>query len=308
VGLVLTAAIGYGTLGVLARLAGEAGISTITFVTWRASLGASFLSLMVALGLGLGLIRSVRLADVPAAHWLQISTVAVLSIVANLAMFAGFERTAIAFVMICFYTYPVMVAVAATRVYDERLTRQRIVALALALAGLGLMVVAPTSGETADVEITGLALGLVAALAQAAYALIAGRGYASLPAAQAAVTVTAISAVGFIAVALLGGAADALAEPFTTAGVWIWLILAATVGMAIPTVAILAGFRRMGPTRASILMLLEPLVAVVLAAVILAERPAPLQLLGGLLVLAGSVLAQLRGQPAQSMPPVPGVA
>lgn len=96
-----------------------------------------------------------------------------------------------------------------------------------------------------------------------------------------------------------------LAEPFAGEGAWIWIILAATIGLAIPTTAILAGFRRLGPTRASILMLLEPVVAVLLAALLLAERPAPLQLLGGLLVLAGSLMAGIHRPPAPGLPPLP---
>jgi drug/metabolite transporter (DMT)-like permease len=45
-------------------------------------------------------------------------------------------------------------------------------------------------------------------------------------------------------------------------------------------------------------MLLEPVVAVLLAAILLAERPAFVQLVGGVLVLAGSLLAQVHRQAA----------
>jgi drug/metabolite transporter (DMT)-like permease len=236
---------------------------------------------------------------VPAKHWLQISTVAILNVVINLAVFTGFEYASIALVLICFYTYPVIVAVAATRVYHEPLTPLRVAALALASAGLVLVVVPPMLGQgDADVSAVGLLLGLLAAVAQAIHSLIAGRGYSSLPAPQAAAALSVIQAIGFVGVALLAGAASMLAEPFTAEGAWTWLILAATIGLAIPTAAVLAGFRRLGPTRASILMLLEPVVAVLLAAMLLAERPAFVQLVGGALVLAGSLLAQVHRQPA----------
>ena len=52
-------------------------------------------------------------------------------------------------------------------------------------------------------------------------------------------------------------------------------------------------------------MLLEPVVAVLLAAVLLAEQPALVQLLGGALVLAGSLLAQVHRQPAGQPAPQP---
>jgi drug/metabolite transporter (DMT)-like permease len=257
----------------------------------------------------MGLTRTVRVGSVPTPQWMQITAVGICSVVANLAIFVAIERTLIAFVLICFYTYPVMVAVAATRIYGDPLTPLRVASLALATLGLVIVVVAPTvGGATVDVDPIGLALGLLAALAQAAYALIAGRGYASLPATQAALAIAVVTTVAFLAIAVLIGDASALAQPFQLEGVWVWLVLAATIGHAIPTAAILAGYRRLGPTRASILMLVEPIVGILLAALLLAERPGPLQLVGGLLVLAGSFLAQLERRPTAEAPSLTGVA
>ena len=161
----------------------------------------------------------------------------------------------------------------------------------------------------ANADPVGLALGFVAAFAQAGYALIAGRGYASLPAAQAAVAVTSVIGRRLRPRRALRRRhlepESSRSRPATHGS---GSSSPATLGMALPTAAVLSGYRRLGPTPASILMLLEPVVAVVLAAVLLAERPAPLQLLGGLLVLSGSLLAQVRGQPERSAPPVSGVA
>jgi drug/metabolite transporter (DMT)-like permease len=267
-------------------------------VTWRAILGAFVLVFAVSLLLGFRLIRAVRPSDVPPRHWFQIGTLAMLNVLINMAVFSGFEHASIALVMICFYTYPVIVAAAATRIYHEPLTPLRVASLLLATAGLVLVVVAPALGpQSVDVDPVGLLLGLLAAVAQAIHALIAGRGYSSLPAPQAAAVLSVIQALGFLVVALLIGVTPALAEPFTIEGTWIWMVLGATIGLAIPTAAVLAGFRRLGPTRASILMLLEPVIAVFLAALLLAQRPAPVQLLGGALVLVGSLLAQVRREP-----------
>ncbi len=46
-------------------------------------------------------------------------------------------------------------------------------------------------------------------------------------------------------------------------------------------------------------MLLEPVVGVLLAAVFISEHPSPLQLAGGLMVLAGGALAQVRWRSAR---------
>lgn len=229
---------------------------------------------------------------------MQVSAVAFLTVITNLALFSAFERTTIALVLICFYTYPVIVAIAAVRIYGDPLTASRIAALTLASSGMLLVVLAPVLGETGlDIGAVGLALGLLAALSQAVYALIAGRGYASLPSGQAATIIAVISAITFVVVVLLGGAGDSLAEPFSADGAWLWLLAGATIGLAIPTAAVIAGYRRMGPTGTSILMLLEPVVGVLLAAFLIAERPSSLQLAGGLLVLTGSALVNVRWTP-----------
>ncbi|MFV2064039.1 MAG: DMT family transporter [Chloroflexota bacterium] len=295
----LVAAVGFGTLGVVSRFAGDAGISTVTFVAWRASLGAAILVTAALLLLRLGRMQPLRLVSIPRLHWLQISTVALLTVITNLALFAAFERTTIALVLIVFYTYPEMVAIAAVRVYGDRLTPTRVASLTLASIGMLMVVLAPALGQQGvDIDGVGLALGVAAALSQAVYALIAGRGYSSLSAGQAATTIAVLAAFGFLAIALLSGAGNALLEPFAADGAWVWIILAATIGLAIPTAAVIAGFRRMGPTRASIMMLFEPVVGVLLAALFIAERPSPLQLVGGLLVLAGSALVHVRRMPS----------
>jgi drug/metabolite transporter (DMT)-like permease len=102
-----------------------------------------------------------------------------------------------------------------------------------------------------------------------------------------------VGAIGYIMIVIVGGSVAVLREPFEGGG-WFWLLMAAAVGLAIPTAAVLAGFRKLGPTRASILMLFEPVVGVLLAAVFIAERPSALQLVGGLMVLLGGAMAQAR--------------
>ena len=59
-----------------------------------------------------------------------------------------------------------------------------------------------------------------------------------------------------------------------------------------------AGLERIGPVRASTLSTVEPLCTVVLAAWVLDESMAPVQLAGGALILAAAVLiARARASP-----------
>ncbi|HEX7196395.1 MAG TPA: EamA family transporter, partial [Candidatus Limnocylindria bacterium] len=58
------------------------------------------------------------------------------------------------------------------------------------------------------------------------------------------------------------------------------------------------GIRLLGAPRAAILATLEPVIGVGLAAWLLNEQPAALQLVGGALILLAAVLLQLGGRTA----------
>ena len=60
----------------------------------------------------------------------------------------------------------------------------------------------------------------------------------------------------------------------------------------------ITGIRMLGAPRAAIVATLEPVVGVSLAALLLNEQPAAVQLLGGALILVAAVLLQLGGRTA----------
>jgi drug/metabolite transporter (DMT)-like permease len=197
-----------------------------------------------------------------------------------------------------FYTYPSMVAVISARVMGEHLGPQRLTAILTASVGMILVVVAPqTEDASFGIDGLGVLFAFGAALCQTGYALVASRGFASVPTFQASTLMRGFSvliyAVVLVPLVLLIGDVDRLLGPLDSPEAWVVIIVAGVLGAALPTAALVAGYRRVGATRGAVLMLLEPVVGVLLAALWLAERPSPLQLVGGLMVLAGAALAQL---------------
>ena len=95
-------------------------------------------------------------------------------------------------------------------------------------------------------------------------------------------------------------ALPAIGQPLGTTNGIAAVLFAGTIGAGVPTLAFIMGIRRLGPPRAAILATLEPVVGVALAAAILAEVPTSLQVLGGILVIAGGVLSQLGGRGASA--------
>jgi drug/metabolite transporter (DMT)-like permease len=76
--------------------------------------------------------------------------------------------------------------------------------------------------------------------------------------------------------------------------VWGWIAYIAVMGTIAPFGFYLAGVSLIRSTRASITATLEPISAGVFAFVFLAEHMAPLQVLGGLLVIGAVILLQLK--------------
>ena len=290
--------------GPIARLSMQAGLTTLGFISWRAGIGAVILAVAFWVVVTRGAARPLRLADVPTSQRRALLVCAVITTVINLLLFAAFERTSVALVVITLYSYPAMVTLAAARVYHEPIDRTRGGALILASVGLLLVVLTPLAGSTGSGgEPVGLLLAFVAAVLQVVNSLVAARGFPSIGALPSNGLLMGFAAVCFVALALLVGSPGTLSAPFTDPSLWPLILFSAIFGAAIPAVSVLAGLRRLGPSRTAILMMLEPVVGVLLAGLLLAERPAPLQLLGGTLVIVAGVLLQLPARVAGATEP-----
>ncbi len=291
-GLVLVAAACFGTLGPLSRFAGDAGVDSLTIVTWRAALGAALVTAFLAVRLAAGLGGMVALRALPVRdRWFMLAA-AVANTALNLGAFIAFQRISIALTLLVFYLYPAFVAIISTIWFGERLDRLRWAALALSLVGMALVVFeAPADG---GMDLLGIGLAFMAALMQVFYVLAARHGFAHVPGAQAGALTMAGAAVLYVLISLALGRLSALAQPLASTDALVPVLLAGTLGAGIPTVAYIVGIRRLGPSRAAILATFEPVVGVLLAALLLAEQPTPIQLVGGVLIIASGVILQLR--------------
>jgi drug/metabolite transporter (DMT)-like permease len=291
-GLILLAATCFGTLGPIARAADEAGVSSIALVTWRAALGAASMLLFIALRAAAGQHPVRRLRDVPVRDRWFVAGAAVANSVLNLAMFIAFLRISIALALLVFYIYPAFVALAGTLWFGERLDRLRWVALGLAL--LGMLGVVAGAGQLGGLDPLGIGLAFGAGLAQAFYVLAARHGFARVPVVQAAGLTMGGAAAIYVVIAVLIGQLGTLAQPLASASALWPVLLAGVVGAGVATVSFITGIRLLGAARAAILSTFEPVVGVLLAAVLLAERPTALQLVGGALIIAAGIVLQLR--------------
>lgn len=291
-GLILLAATCFGFLGPLAHYAAEAGVTSLALVTWRAALGAACMAAFIAARRAAWGVRSVPLGSLPARDRWFMGAAAVANTVLNLAVFVAFLRIGITLSLLVFYLYPAFVALVSVAWFGERLDRARWAALGLSLVGMVLVVAG--AGTLGELDLLGIALAFVGGLAQTFYVLAARHGFARVPGSQAAALTMGGAATLYLVIALAIGAVGELGAPLASAGALWPVLVAGIVGAGIPTVSYITGIRRLGAPRAAILANFEPVVGVVLAALLLGEQTTIVQLGGGALVILAGIIIQRR--------------
>ena len=296
----------FGMLGPLTRLAGDAGLPGIGLTAWRALLGLAFLAVVIVVT-GAGRPSLDALRGLPRHGRLTLATAALAGFVLNASMFTAFGLAPVALVLMMFYTYPAGVAIVDVLMGHEQLTRWRSAALALSMGGVILVLAGgSTAASEAPSAVAGILLGLLASASQVVFVTVSRTGYRAVPAPAASLVIMAAAIVGAIAVALVSGQGAGLIVPFSTPSTWPLILLAGVAAAGISSLLFLVAIRRIGGTRAGILMLFEPVVGVVLAAIVLGESMTVVQVLGTVLVLLGALVLQRSSPP--ELDPVVGTA
>jgi drug/metabolite transporter (DMT)-like permease len=287
--LCLASAAGFGAMAAFGKLAYDEGATVGTLLSVRFTLAAALFWVVTPARE----VRALGRRDVAIAVGLGMGGYALQAG----CYFAALDRIDASVLTLLVYTYPAMVAVAAFAIGRERMDVQRLAALALASGGL-VLVLAGAGGGALDP--LGAAVGLGAAVVYCAYILV-GDGVAVRIRPQVLATIVCSGA----AVTLTAGSA-ALGElrpgDLTLAG-WGWLACLAVVSTVGAISLFFAGLKRVGPTMAAILSTAEPVVTVVLAFLLFGEGLGPMQLIGGLLVLAATPTARLSAVPDRPAEP-----
>ena len=179
----------------------------------------------------------------------------------------------------------------------ERPTRLTIVGAALGV--LGLLLVVDLAGGTTSV--VGVLWSLVAMVGAAFYFLLSSRDVDGLPGTALAVGGLLVGGLLLLAAGMAGlvpltaSVAPVAYDGFTVA----WWIPITVLGVVTAAAAYgwgTAATCRLGARLASFVALSEVLAALVFAGLLLGQAPAPVQLVGGALILAGVVTVR-RGEP-----------
>lgn len=276
-GLIALSACGFAAIPVLTLLATRDG------ATLQGVLVARYALATVALVLIVGL-RALRL---PRSRVLSLAGAGGFGqVLLTFSALSALKYLPAATVSFLFYTYPVWVTLIEAARGAERLTGGRVAALALAVAGLAVMIGSPFSGQ---LSVLGISLSLFAAVVYAIYIPLIGRLQAGVSPAVASTWVAIGACILYLLLAL---ATRALTGPATITG-WSAIATLALVSTVAAFILFLRGLAVLGPVRTSIISTVEPFFTAILAAFVLGQTFFFRQFVGGILIAGAVILINL---------------
>lgn len=282
---VLIAATLWGTTGIIFHALGttSGGANAVSISFLRLALSVPFLLTMARFLLGKWLV------PLEPRGWLILIGLGLAMAFYQLTYVLAIERVGVAIsVLISICGAPIFVALISVLAKGERLHIRTVIALIVSIIGTVLLVGLPSviNMDTSRFW-TGVVIAIACGVCQAFYVL----------AARSAVGVCSpmhAGGIGFAfgALALLPfGLHEGLQLTYSLSG-WAMLLYVAAVPTAIAQTLFLKGIRGTGAVGGAIASLLEPLVATVLAVILLHERMTWFGVLGSAILLSGIVLIQ----------------
>ncbi len=208
-------------------------------------------------------------------------------LVNNYLYFEAINLTNVATALLLQYQAPVLVALYTALVQRQRLSCRLLLSLALALVGCALIVRVYDPGILRP-NLMGVLAGIGTAFAFAFYILTSRIALRT-------VGPWTLLAYAYVAASLVWGLVLPPWQVFTAGyppQTWAAFLLIATLGTVVPFGLFISGLKYLPATQASIISMLEPVVAAIAAYFLIGETLLPLQLLGGALVLAGVILVE----------------
>ncbi|MGC7403844.1 DMT family transporter [Pandoraea pneumonica] len=284
--LIAVSASAFGAMAIFARAASASGADIFAMLLFRFVLASLLL---------LGWCRVQRVAFPSRKQSLGIALMGGIGYVGqSLCYFGALQYAQASLVALLLYLYPVFVTVLAAIFLHERLTPVKLGALLLCSLGTALTV---GGGHGQPL---GMALAVGSALIYSCYIVVGAKLTRGVDARATATLVCLAATVSFSAMALIrAGQGLSLHWPANTGG-WAALVAIAVCSTVIAILTFFAGLQRLGAGRASMLSTLEPVVTVLLAAMLLGETLTVAQLGGGALILAGVLWLSARGTPASA--------
>ena len=207
--------------------------------------------------------------------------------------FSALLFSPVAIVALLLYTYPVFVTLGAHALGWERISRRLVGAFMIAL--IGLVLVANPFGTAIGL---GVLLAFASALTYTFYILGGSKVLRRVRGEVAAFYVMGAASVSF---GLTGALTGLIRLNWTVAG-WFWVLAITLVCTVVAATTFFMGITRIGPSRAALISLMEPVTSVLLSLALFGNKLSISQWFGGFLILVSTAITTVYRKPLNREP------
>jgi drug/metabolite transporter (DMT)-like permease len=186
----------------------------------------------------------------------------------------------------------VIVMVAAWLIWGERPGLAQVVAVPVALAGVVFISGVADAEAYGDDPLLGSMLAILTAVCYAGYLLLLRKGRDRRRAAGPIFDATVTCGLTALAAGLIVGDFD----PVPSLPMHAWLLLLALSAQVAGQVMIATALPRLPAVTTSLILLIQPVLATIIAIIVLSESPSPSQQVGVVLILGGVLLGSARAR------------
>jgi DME family drug/metabolite transporter len=238
--------------------------------------------------------RRIKLPARDLAYCFLLGTVGVA--ISNYFYYVAIQRTNVATAIIVQYTAPVWVLFYVVARRQQKLSLQKVIAVALAVAGsafvIGIVGTNPTNGRALRLDSYGIIAALLASFSFAFYNIAGHRILTRYDRWRVLVWTLAAAAAFWL---FVNPPWRVVAAHYAPAQ-WLFLFVFSMTSVLGPFSLYFLGLQHLEPTPAIIASCLEPVFSILLAALLLDEVLRPIQTLGIIFVLAAIVIVQRPGR------------
>ncbi|WP_297991418.1 DMT family transporter [Anoxybacillus sp.] len=274
-GLVLLSATGFAFIPIFALYAYDSGVTVTTLLFLRFALAALFFFLYLWL--------KEKNWKVSRSHLLYLFLLGgIFYMMQSSFYFQAVKYIPSSLAALLLYLNPIFVAIFSFFINKEKLTKHIIIAILISFLGMLLVLGAPEG----KIQPLGIALAIGAAIVYSMYIIVGNKVTALVPPITASAYIALFAALSFF---IFGIGSGTLHFQFGTKG-WLPIIGTSFVSSVLAMLTFFAGMNIIGPTKAAILSMIEPIVTFLLSMVFLHESISSIQMIGGLIVLSGAML------------------
>jgi len=204
-------------------------------------------------------------------------------------LFQAYRYTTVATATLCYYLAPMIILLVSPLVLRERLTLRKLVCVVVALAGMVCISGVLDSGIPSPGELTGILLGLGAAALYATVVLL-NKKTTGIPSNDRTIVQLGISAiVVFPYILLTEDVASLQFSPLTIT----LLLVVAVIHTGIAYALYFSSLKTLPAQTAAIFSYIDPIVAILLSALLLKEHMGLSGVIGAVLILGSALISEL---------------